>query len=267
MSRIIGIVSISLLIISCTSTTQPIDVQTKGHDKGVKTVSKQAEVIDSKELRYAKSLVERGDRSEAEKIIAGIINTGTNENEITEAMYYQVVWGFTKDARGAFAQLEVNYPDSKYVSRLQKILDEREASKRKLEELKAKWGEGVLLNNDTFILFDTHIVLDTKTALEWIAGPDKATDWYEAKTWVANLTVAGGSWRMPTRKELKTLYKKGVGKHNMTPLLKTTGWWVWSGETKGSMSAWGFSFSSGFEYWYPRGPSFTSRGFAVRSRK
>jgi len=53
----------------------------------------------------------------------------------------------------------------------------------------------------------------------------------------------------------------------MTPLLETTGWWVWSGEAKGSKSAWGFSFSSGFEYWYPRGPSFASRGFAVRSRK
>jgi len=43
MSRIIGIVSISLLVISCTSSTQPIDVQTKDHDKGVKTVSKQVE--------------------------------------------------------------------------------------------------------------------------------------------------------------------------------------------------------------------------------
>ncbi len=157
--------------------------------------------------------------------------------------------------------------DVKYVNRHEKILAEREASKRKLEELKAKWGEGALLKNGTFILFDTRVVLDTTTAHEWIAGPDKSTDWSEAKSWAVNLTVAGGGWRMPTRKELKTLYKKGVGKRNMTPLLKTTGWWVWSLEAKDSLSAWGFSFSSGFEYWYPRGPSFTSRGFAVRSRK
>jgi hypothetical protein len=183
MSRITYIVPIALLVISCISTAQTIYGQTKDLEKDLKTVSKQAEGIDSK------------------------------------------------------------------------------------EELKAKWGEGALLKNGTFILFDTRVVLDTKTAREWIAGPDKATDWYEAKSWVANLTVAGGGWRMPTRRELKTLYNKGVGKRNMTPLLKTTGWWVWSGETKGSLSAWGFSFSSGFEYWYPRGPSFASRGFAVRSRK
>ena len=182
-----------------------------------------------------------------------------NKKEIDEAQF--------KDASGAFAKLKINYSDSKYVSRLQKILDEREASKRRLEELKAIWGEAALLKNGTFILFDTHLVLDTKTALEWIAGPDKATGWYEAKSWVTNLTVAGGGWRMPTRKELKTLYKKGAGQRNMTPLLKTTGWWVWSLETKDSLSAWGFSFSSGLEYWYPQGPSFISRGFAVRSRK
>ena len=262
MSRITCIVSIALLVISCISTTQTIDVQTKGLDNGIK-----AEDIDSKELKHVKSLIESGDRSEAEKIITDLINTGKNENIITEAMYYQVVWDFAKDARGNFEKLGVNYPNSKYVSRLEKLLNEREASKRRLEELKAIWGEAALLKNGTFILFDTHLVLDTKTALEWIAGPDKATGWYEAKSWVTNLTVAGGGWRMPTRKELKTLYNKDFGKHNMTPLLKTTGWCVWSGEAKGSTSAWGFSFSSGLEYWYPQGPSFISRGFAVRSRK
>lgn len=52
-------------------------------------------------------------------------------------------------------------------------------------------------------------VKDTKTSLEWIAGPDRDTTWSEARFWVQNLSVDGGGWRMPTMNELKTLYQKG----------------------------------------------------------
>jgi phage-related baseplate assembly protein len=45
-----------------------------------------------------------------------------------------------------------------------------------------------------------------KADLQWYAGPDKDTVWNEAKRRVANLSLTGGGWRMPTRKELKTLY-------------------------------------------------------------
>ena len=128
-----------------------------------------------------------------------------------------------------------------------------------------------------FIAHDNGIVLDTKTGLEWYPGPDKSTNWYDAKRWVESLTaIAGGGWRMPTRKELKTLYKKGK-KCNITPVLKITGCWVWSGETKGSSGAWGYdysydpseaySFGSGFESWYSK--DFSDEGvrcLAVRSR-
>ena len=116
------------------------------------------------------------------------------------------------------------------------------------------------------IAYGNGVVYDKNTGLEWIAGPDKDTSWNDAKKWVENLTVSGGGWRMPTRKELETLYKPGAGKRNMTPLLKTTGWWVWSGETKHSSSAWCFSFYDGLEDWGTRSCSSTTRGFAVRSR-
>ncbi len=112
------------------------------------------------------------------------------------------------------------------------------------------------------------IVHDTKTGLEWYAGPDKITNWYRAKHWVASLNVDGGGWRMPTIKELKSLYQRGAGSRNITSLLKTTGWYVWSGETKDSTPAWNFDFEDGSEDWVTRrrpGPGF--RGFAVRSRK
>ena len=111
------------------------------------------------------------------------------------------------------------------------------------------------------------VYYDKNTNLEWVAGPDKDTNWYEAKTWVKNLTVANGGWRMPTIEELKTLYKKGAGERNMTPWLKTTGWWVWSGETRGSSSAWNFNYYYGYEIWDVREYSSGFRGFAVRSRK
>ncbi len=118
-----------------------------------------------------------------------------------------------------------------------------------------------------FIKYSNGVMWDTSTDLEWIAGPDRGTNWNEAKSWVENLTVAGGGWRMPTRQELKTLYKKGAGKLNMTPLLKTNGWYVWTGKTTGSSSAWLFGFGHGGDGWDNRNDSYLKRGFAVRFRR
>jgi len=115
-------------------------------------------------------------------------------------------------------------------------------------------------------LYANGIVKDTNTGLEWKAGPDSNTDWNEARSWVQSLNLDGGGWRMPTTDELKTLYKKGAGDRNMTPLLKTTGWAVWSSETEGSSGARLFYFSPGARIWGSRNPSILERAFAVRSR-
>lgn len=72
---------------------------------------------------------------------------------------------------------------------------------------------------------------------------------------------------MPTRKELKSLYQKGAGSRNISSLLETTGWWVWSGEMKNSSIAWGFSFFHGFDYWDDGTWTVNPRGFAVRAQK
>ncbi|MCK4786086.1 MAG: DUF1566 domain-containing protein, partial [Desulfobacteraceae bacterium] len=112
------------------------------------------------------------------------------------------------------------------------------------------------------------IIYDSKTGLEWYLGPDEDTTWYQARSWVENITVGGGGWRMPTMFELKALYKRGVGTRNMESAFKTThGWWVWSGETKGS-SARDFSFGKGGGYddWPNHYYSLNKRAFAVRSR-
>jgi hypothetical protein len=129
-------------------------------------------------------------------------------------------------------------------------------------------GVKVVDRDGQYEKYANSVVLDTKTVLEWYAGYDKAMNWYQAKRWVANLSVAGGGWRMPTRRELQTLYKKGAGARNRTPLLKSTGWWVWSGETKSSAAAWVFNFIVGFAgYGHRDNSNLGERGFAVRSRR
>jgi len=121
--------------------------------------------------------------------------------------------------------------------------------------------------DEPFIAYACGVVWDTKAGLEWVAGPDKHTDWGEAKSWVDNLAVAGGGWRMPTVDELKTLYENNKGSRNMTPLLKTTGRWVWSKETKDSSLAWRFFFTEAYRHYGSRDFSYLGRAFAVRSRK
>ena len=118
-----------------------------------------------------------------------------------------------------------------------------------------------------YVLFSNGIILDTKTGLEWKAGPEKNTNWGEARAWVENLNLEGGGWRMPTKEEIKSLYKPGTGSCNMTPLFKINAWWVWTGETKSPRDAWIFYFSGGYGYWLKRSTSDNLRAFAVRSGK
>jgi len=116
-----------------------------------------------------------------------------------------------------------------------------------------------------FIRYPNGVVKDTKTGLEWVAGPDSNMTWYQARDWVQSLSIAGGGWRMPTRDELGGLYQKGKGDRNMTPLLKITGWLVWSRERKGSPSSLYFDFDFSPRIWESRLSNY-SRAFGVRSR-
>jgi len=130
-------------------------------------------------------------------------------------------------------------------------------------------SSNVIKPDGVYIAYANGILRDTKTGLEWKVGPDKDTTWYQARSWVRSLNLDGGGWRMPTIDELKTLYKKGAGKRNMTPLLKTSGnsgWYIWSGETKGSSEARGFNFYRGNKGLFGRDSSYNFWGFAVRSR-
>lgn len=114
-----------------------------------------------------------------------------------------------------------------------------------------------------WVQYDSGVVFDQKTGLEWYAGPDRDTTFTEARNWVEALTVDGGYWRMPTGPELQTLYQAGVGKANMTPLLATSGMWVWAGETNES-SAWTFNYEYGYGHWDFQSNAGFFRAFAVR---
>jgi hypothetical protein len=118
------------------------------------------------------------------------------------------------------------------------------------------------------------VVRDTKTGLDWYAGPDKNTGWDDAKQWITQLWIDGGGWRMPTLEELKGLYQKGAGSRNMTSLLETTGWQVWSGDSLsgGVFSSYNYQSFLDFDDGRKveadaRGVGFSKRVFAVRSRR
>jgi len=130
----------------------------------------------------------------------------------------------------------------------------------------------IVASDGRFQKLASGVVRDTQNGLDWYAGPDKNTVWDDVKQWTAGLRVDGGGWRMPTITELKGIYQKGAGSRNMTSLLETTGWWVWSGDTGGlgmvaGNSGWALDFDNGIEILDRRDNSSYRRGFAVRSRK
>jgi uncharacterized caspase-like protein len=126
----------------------------------------------------------------------------------------------------------------------------------------------VVASLDRFQKYATGIVYDQATGLEWYVGPDRDTSWYEAHSWVKNLQVGGGGWRMPRREELASLHKRNIGDRNMSPLLKTTGWFVWSpvaSPLENQPVGFGYYFK-GQGTWQERvvNASRNCRGFAVR---
>ena len=125
----------------------------------------------------------------------------------------------------------------------------------------------IVAKDGQYVAYQNGIVQDKKENIEWLAGPDKSVTWDDAKAWVENLSIAGGGWRMPTKEELKSLYKEGAGERNITPLLKTTGWRVWANETEGETGAWYFTFYEGKYTWGIRGIEGFPRAFAVRSKR
>lgn len=76
--------------------------------------------------------------------------------------------------------------------------------------------------------------------IEWILGPDRDMNWYEAREWVMALKINGGQWRMPSITELRSLFHQNGHKTiRIHSSFKTSGWWLWSGKGDGPLAALG----------------------------
>ncbi len=112
-------------------------------------------------------------------------------------------------------------------------------------------------------------VTDTKTGLMW-APKDNGykTSWYNAKAYCQNFTGGGfRDWRMPTQKELATLYDKKIpAKYHITPLIELSDQYVWAKETFSSSAA-PFTFAHGRRGWLDQSYSEGGRALPVRGGK
>jgi hypothetical protein len=111
------------------------------------------------------------------------------------------------------------------------------------------------------------IVVDQKTGLEWLFGPNQDMTWTSARNWVKNQKRDGGRWQMPTKEELKTLYQMKAGEKRITPLLRVTGHWIWSKEKRDSKNAYYYYYAQGSTGWKNINKSLHTRALAVRKLK
>lgn len=195
------------------------------------------------------------------KPVAGVKITATQVQPIKGYEQFEAVTG----ADGSFA-LKGLFPSSAYVL---KPWSDKWTTKTQALVDSAPQGETAVLPQPMQIGFQASadgMIVYSQNGLAWVVGPDQDTNYSQAMQWVSSCTVAGGGWRMPTRVELKTLYQQGVGKRNMDPAFKTTGWHVWAEpDPRHSSSAWAFSFDGGLEQRETRDNSFNRRVFGVRS--
>ncbi len=99
--------------------------------------SMELEYVETKEIRYAKSLIKRGKKSKAKAIIDDVIKNSKDETAIAEATYYQILWGLTSNEREEFEKLKAYYPNFKYLSQLEIALNNRE-KEREQKRLEAE---------------------------------------------------------------------------------------------------------------------------------
>jgi hypothetical protein len=151
--------------------------------------------------------------------------------------------------RERLEQLKIEIEKKKLEAELERLKAEKEKLKmaslprRHLETAPVNYGAEIR-RDGVYVEYANGIVRDTKTGLEWKVGPNENTSLQQAMEWVESMNIESGGWRMPSMKQLKSLYEKGKGFRNMTPLLRTNGWLVWSGETQDSKPLC-FDFRSG----------------------
>jgi hypothetical protein len=117
----------------------------------------------------------------------------------------------------------------------------------------------VVHSEERFIDNGDGTITDTQTNLMWAASDNMGDiTWHNAKIYCGNPPIAGYryfDWRMPTIKELETLYDKDVEGYETDCGLPVTSYacirlscaWVWSSQHR-AISAYAFSFRKGYQY-------------------
>lgn len=121
-------------------------------------------------------------------------------------------------------------------------------------------------------------IVDNRSRLEWVVGPDRDTTWPDARKWVSSLTLCG-DWRLPSINELKTLYDPAVSAGTGF-LSGNTRWpahipsqfdaigggsWVWAREAVDQNRAKAINFNQGNPVIFEKTQNqYPVRAFAVR---
>ncbi|MDH4185065.1 MAG: DUF1566 domain-containing protein [Nitrospinota bacterium] len=150
------------------------------------------------------------------------------------------------------------------VKKEQQARTEREKREREAEEAQKKAAQA---KAKRFTVSSDGVITDTQTGLQWVVGPDNDMSYEEAENWVLTCNISGGSWRLPTNMELRTLYIRGEGKRNMAQVFNSTGREFWAENSSSGDKAWYFDFEDGKEYhrYKEHSDSYPHRVFGVRS--
>ena len=255
MYRITCIVFIVLLTTPWVSNAGTIDLMIKGVDDGVKTI---------KEQDYNEAVMNAK--------LQALERAGVATQFIDQAVHFQIRFDLVENKAQAvlvpgYQIMDIGYlEDGTYqvvlVGQAKTVSDKPLISSGYQKESQSRTTR---LDN-RFVIYNSGVVLDTKTNLEWYCGPDKNISWYGARTWVETLNVAGGGWHMPSIHELKTLHTTG-GNH-LAPMQKIAGERVWSARGDDFSTALFFDFIMGHDFRWDKSVVLTDgRVLAVRPRR
>jgi hypothetical protein len=147
------------------------------------------------------------------------------QNTAIDSSYEILFWESIKDSKDTrmFEAYLERYPNGNFVTLaqinmqkydtplLKSTLDQESVPMSKKDEniqknKEAEENNQIVTKDSCFIKYKNGIVLDTRTRLEWFAGPDKDMPWYGGRDWIRALSIDGGGWRMPLLKEIKRLF-------------------------------------------------------------
>ena len=130
------------------------------------------------------------------------------------------------------------------------------------------WNITGVGNNGRFVAYDDGTVLDGKTGLMW-AATDNGEDinWADAVSY--GDTFQGGGytdWRLPTEKELRTIFDPGSDrKFKTNEFITLTACCPWSGDSRGKKRAVSIIFIIGEKNVYSKAVSADFRALPVRN--